>query len=587
MTTVNKSFTENIDTSYKSTWTFGFTGNNVTITGSTFNIPALTVTAKYVYSGKTRAEASVAYKPVLNGSVLSNLTDHGLDDVSWASGATKTLPKGSGLPVSKNTSSYFTSSNKTTKSITLNYRVTSYWAWSHKGSNVDNMGNGIDQEKISEFTVFSTNLTVTLNVPPTVTVGTPTSGTIYQNFTTYSVPITQATAAYGGDIKTVTLTAGQTTKTLTYSANSISNQTISLIPTTIGTYNPTLTVTDSRGLTKTINLPEITVTQYNTPTVSFDVYRTDQNGVKSDEGIYGLIKATMVYTMTTASLTAPSVTIKDSDNNDVDANITWFSSYSSLTGVSTAISDWSTIVSGDMVYGLINADYETTGDFAPEKSYTVTLTETDTVGGHSESISQTMSTAFYTIDFQAGGKEIAFGGPANDDLTNYPDGLFKCNMKTQLNNDLSVDGTIEASGDITINGHSSPIGTTASHIPDATSCANTRYRQVAYLTLDPGTWIISAAARFQQSNTTGIRKILITNDTSNYDNVTTQPSSLGIIWAETFNGSAFPASGPADVKTTSAPLNVTTEKPTIRLIAYQSSGSAMNVTGRFYAIRIK
>lgn len=147
--------------------------------------------------------------------------------------------------------------------------------------------------------------------------------------------------------------------------------------------------------------------------------------------------------------------------------------------------------------------------------------------------------------------------------------------------------TVDWDGNITINGHSSPIGKTETHIPNAISCASGKYYQVAYLTLDPGTWIISGSARFQQSNTTGIRKILFTNDTSNYNNVTTQPSSLGMIWAQTFNGSAFPTSGGADVKTTSAPIEVTTEKPTIRLIAYQSSGSAMNVTGRFYAIRIK
>lgn len=147
--------------------------------------------------------------------------------------------------------------------------------------------------------------------------------------------------------------------------------------------------------------------------------------------------------------------------------------------------------------------------------------------------------------------------------------------------------TVDWNGNITINGHSSSIGTTETHIPSAISCATGKYYQVAYLTLDPGTWIISGSARFQQSNTTGIRRVLFTNDTSNYDNVTTQPSSLGNIWYQTFNGSAFPTSGGADVKTTSAPVNVTTEKPTIRLIAYQSSGSAMNVTGRFYAIRIK
>lgn len=147
--------------------------------------------------------------------------------------------------------------------------------------------------------------------------------------------------------------------------------------------------------------------------------------------------------------------------------------------------------------------------------------------------------------------------------------------------------TVDWDGNITIGGHSSPIGTTETHIPNAISCATGKYYQVAYLTLDPGTWIISGSARFQQSNTTGIRRVLFTNDTSDYDNVTTQPSSLGNIWYQTFNGSAFPTSGGADVKTTSAPINVTTEKPTIRLIAYQSSGSAMNVTGRFYAVRIK
>ena len=35
---------------------------------------------------------------------------------------------------------------------------------------------------------------------------------------------------------------------------------------------------------------------------------------------------------------------------------------------------------------------------------------------------------FYTIDFQAGGKEIAVGAPANDDTSNRPYGLFKCGM---------------------------------------------------------------------------------------------------------------------------------------------------------------
>lgn len=48
--------------------------------------------------------------------------------------------------------------------------------------------------------------------------------------------------------------------------------------------------------------------------------------------------------------------------------------------------------------------------------------------GKSALKSITIPTPFYTIDFQAGGKEVAVGAPANDDTTNRPYGLFKCGM---------------------------------------------------------------------------------------------------------------------------------------------------------------
>ena len=46
--------------------------------------------------------------------------------------------------------------------------------------------------------------------------------------------------------------------------------------------------------------------------------------------------------------------------------------------------------------------------------------------GKSAPKSITIPLPFYTIDFQAGGKEVAVGAPANDDITNRPYGLFKC-----------------------------------------------------------------------------------------------------------------------------------------------------------------
>ena len=48
--------------------------------------------------------------------------------------------------------------------------------------------------------------------------------------------------------------------------------------------------------------------------------------------------------------------------------------------------------------------------------------------GKSAPKSITIPIPFYTIDFQAGGKEVAVGAPANDDTTNRPYGLFKCGM---------------------------------------------------------------------------------------------------------------------------------------------------------------
>lgn len=60
-------------------------------------------------------------------------------------------------------------------------------------------------------------------------------------------------------------------------------------------------------------------------------------------------------------------------------------------------------------------------------TFTLSVIATDAYGSSIE-VSVNIPIAFYTIDVQAGGKEIAFGSPANDDLTTHPNGLFKCVM---------------------------------------------------------------------------------------------------------------------------------------------------------------
>ena len=62
--------------------------------------------------------------------------------------------------------------------------------------------------------------------------------------------------------------------------------------------------------------------------------------------------------------------------------------------------------------------------------------------GKSAPKSITIPIPFYTIDFQAGGKEIAVGAPANDDTSNRPYGLFKCVMDAQFGRNVEFDGNL-------------------------------------------------------------------------------------------------------------------------------------------------
>lgn len=62
--------------------------------------------------------------------------------------------------------------------------------------------------------------------------------------------------------------------------------------------------------------------------------------------------------------------------------------------------------------------------------------------GKSAPKSITIPIPFYTIDFQAGGKEIAFGAPANDDTSNRPYGLFKCVMDAQFGRNAEFYGNL-------------------------------------------------------------------------------------------------------------------------------------------------
>lgn len=73
-------------------------------------------------------------------------------------------------------------------------------------------------------------------------------------------------------------------------------------------------------------------------------------------------------------------------------------------------------------------------------TFTLSVVATD-IYGSATTTSVKIPISFYTMDVQAGGKEIAFGGLANDDVSDYPEGLFECNMSFKLKDNLFWVGT--------------------------------------------------------------------------------------------------------------------------------------------------
>ena len=84
-----------------------------------------------------------------------------------------------------------------------------------------------------------------------------------------------------------------------------------------------------------------------------------------------------------------------------------------------------------------------TGVLSITPSFTVELSViAEDSYGKSAPKSITIPIPFYTIDFQAGGKEIAVGAPANDDTSNRPYGLFKCVMDAQFGRNAEFYGNL-------------------------------------------------------------------------------------------------------------------------------------------------
>lgn len=450
MGTLSKSLTEN-QGAKKSTWTFSTSCNDVSVTGDTFSVPLPTVTAKYVYSGKNVAYVTDFHiYPVVGSTSYSsnwnNFTYGGDYYVAWATNTSKTLSRtGGGTILSdRSTSAFFKASNKTTRTITLTYKCNDVSA----DSAIKSSDGYIYEGNYGQLRLYSSDTgmpfdiataNITLNVPPTVMYDTPVYSTPhYAGLGAYSVTVTSAEAQYGGDIQTITLTVGSDSVTQNYSTATVTNQTLAITPSIAGTFTPTLEVTDSRGQVTTVNLEQITVNAYTAPSISFDLQRTNGSGIPNAEGEHGLVTASISYTDAIADLTPPTVAVRDENGNLVTSSATWYETWDATNGVSDAV-NWTDYnpQSPATLYAVVSA---TGSSFSPNESYTVSITPTDNRGGVAQTITQSLSTGFFTIDFKAGGKEIAFGAPANDDLTLHPNGLFKCDMDAWFNGNVHMSG---------------------------------------------------------------------------------------------------------------------------------------------------
>lgn len=164
---------------------------------------------------------------------------------------------------------------------------------------------------------------------------------------------------------------------------------------------------------------------YGVSLTSITSKRCDSNKSENDEGTYGVITGS--YKLTGALANTGTLSAKYRKNGATS----WTTVSNSLINPRTstkAATDATKTVSFEI--GPFGGEPTTSAALDTDSSYDIQVTVTDS-GNNESALADYISTAFFTIDIQNGGKEIAFGTPAND--TNLPsEGVFKCGMEARF-----------------------------------------------------------------------------------------------------------------------------------------------------------
>ena len=239
---------------------------------------------------------------------------------------------------------------------------------------------------------------------------------IYKDFTSASITVSNISVAFDGTVTNVKLLIGP------QSASRADAGSLTIDLANSGSFKPQIQVSDSWGLTRSYDLSDLVVSAYFLPYINqteINAQRCLSNGQIDDEGTYVNIALPIHYTKDVAYLTEPEFAVED-----VPISLTWYEDAARQNPI-----DWTEYQPNSpcTIYALYSYPFEY------QNNYTLYFVPTD-IDYHDdahdgEQVYAILPTAYYTVDFRAGGHGVAFGKFAKRDG-------FDCDMNAYFNNDV-------------------------------------------------------------------------------------------------------------------------------------------------------